>query len=159
MKKPKNIDTNLLCFWDLGKVSFSFSLAVICCKITSLKGFDLLLTFVDCSPPLALTACGAFRSLHIPFSPIGYEGSLIYNYYTVVLLSCRGLGSYSSLSGPRQLLTLLLLPRSCYRIKQHTFWRECSHTVYGWYMVLDCLGNSHLLPFSRLNVWNLICHI
>lgn len=55
--------------------------------------FYLLLTLIDCSPHLALSVCGARRSLHIPFSPIGHEGALIYNYCTVVLLSCRRLRS------------------------------------------------------------------
>ena len=55
--------------------------------------FYLLLTLVDCGPHLVLSVCGTCRSLHILFSPIGYERALIYNYCTVVLLSCRGLWS------------------------------------------------------------------
>lgn len=36
--------------------------------------FIYALTLVDCRPRLGLSGCGARRSLHIPFSPIGYEG-------------------------------------------------------------------------------------
>lgn len=36
--------------------------------------FIYALTLVDCRPRLCLSGCGARRSLHIPFSPIGYEG-------------------------------------------------------------------------------------
>lgn len=38
-------------------------------------------------------SCKPCCSLHTPFRPIGSDGSLIYNYCSAVLLSCRGLSS------------------------------------------------------------------
>lgn len=94
--------------------------------------FYLLLTLVDCSPHLGLSVCGARRSLHIPFSPIGYEGALICNYCTVVLLSCRGLCSRLACQGPA-VSTPALLPRSGCSGEQRV--PEPGAGPYGWHVL------------------------